>query len=172
MAGNSEPIQFYDPLSDVARKERRYLLAASIIGIALVKLQLAPSKITALGVDFDYRNQKSFFGLFALIVFYFLIAFVIYAFSDTASRQLHAYREEERRSREKDPGRSYSYYFFRMFRVRDYFDLLVPMCVAIYAIASLLMAHPPTKKASPQSVTPITQSSKTFDEPFVFKLSP
>jgi hypothetical protein len=71
-----------DPLSDVTRKERVYLLGGSIIGIAIVKTGLVPTQITALGIEFDATNQKTFLFLLGLVVLYFLIAFLVYAASD------------------------------------------------------------------------------------------
>jgi len=75
-------IRIRDPLSDVTRKERRLLLGVSVIGIALVKIGLVPSKISAFGIDFTPVNQKSLVYLFAVIVIYFLAAFIIYSASD------------------------------------------------------------------------------------------
>jgi hypothetical protein len=71
-----------DPLSDVTRKERLYLLAVSIIGIAIVKTGLIPTEISTLGVKFEEANQKTLLFVFALVALYFLAAFLIYAVAD------------------------------------------------------------------------------------------
>jgi hypothetical protein len=71
-----------DPLSDVTRKERVYLLATSTIGIAIVKTGLVPSEISALGIQFEEANQSTLLLLLGMIVAYFLVAFIIYAVAD------------------------------------------------------------------------------------------
>lgn len=71
-----------DPLSDVTRKERVYLLATSTIGIAIVKTGLVPSRISALGIQFEEANQSALLFLLGIVVAYFLIAFIIYAVAD------------------------------------------------------------------------------------------
>lgn len=71
-----------DPLSDVTRKERVYLLAVSTIGIAIVKTGLVPSRISALGIQFDAANQNALLLLLGIVAAYFLSAFVIYAVAD------------------------------------------------------------------------------------------
>jgi hypothetical protein len=71
-----------DPLSDVTRKERLYLLAVSIIGIAIVKTGLIPTEITTLGVKFEEANQNTLLSILALVGLYFLAAFLIYAVAD------------------------------------------------------------------------------------------
>lgn len=71
-----------DALSPETRLARKSLLAFSAIGVAVVKVGLLPSKISALGIEFDKLNQKSFAGLLAVISFYFLITFLSYALSD------------------------------------------------------------------------------------------
>jgi hypothetical protein len=75
-------IRLRDPLSDVTRTERRNLLGVSAIGIVIAKSALVPSKITALGIEFDPSDQRALLKMLAAIVFYFLLAFVIYAISD------------------------------------------------------------------------------------------
>lgn len=71
-----------DPLSEVTRKERKFLLGACAISITIVKTGLVPTKISALGVDFTHADQKSLLIILAVIVVYFLAAFLVYAISD------------------------------------------------------------------------------------------
>lgn len=46
-----------DPLSELTRKERRNLLIASTVGIAVAKIGIIPEKISALGIDFSSSNK-------------------------------------------------------------------------------------------------------------------
>jgi len=71
-----------DQLSEVTRKERVYLPGSSIAGIAIVKMGLIPTRITALGIEFDAANQETFLFILGLVVLYFLAAFLVYAASD------------------------------------------------------------------------------------------
>src|SRR5688500_7921698 len=66
-----------DPLTSVTRKERLYLLAASLIGIAMVRTGLVPSKIATFGIELDKPNRSALLLLLALIILYFLAAFII-----------------------------------------------------------------------------------------------
>ncbi|MGE5693339.1 MAG: hypothetical protein ACM3YF_06120 [Candidatus Zixiibacteriota bacterium] len=83
MAGES-PYELLvgDPLREVTRKERRALLGFCAIAIVVVKTGLIPNKIVALGIEFSSADQKSLLVVLALVVLYFLVAFLIYAFSD------------------------------------------------------------------------------------------
>ena len=69
-------LRIVDPLSTVTRKERRALLLVSMIAITLVKARVIPSKITALGIEFQKLDQQSLLSILALITGYFLIAFI------------------------------------------------------------------------------------------------
>ena len=71
-----------DPLSSVARNERRSLLLLSVIGIAIVKTGLVPSKIEALGIEFSPGDQKSLLNILGMVNVYLLLAFSIYALTD------------------------------------------------------------------------------------------
>ena len=75
-------IRLRDPLSEVTRNERRFLLGMSIVAIALVRTGLIPSKISALGIEFSQADQKSLLSILALITLYFLAAFILYASND------------------------------------------------------------------------------------------
>lgn len=72
----------YDPLSEVTRKERRALLGVSLLGLALVKVPLVPTKLSALGIEFADVNQRMFVHLYSLVVVYFVLAFLIYGLTD------------------------------------------------------------------------------------------
>ena len=76
-----------DPLSAVTRKERLYLLAVSLIGIAMVRTGLVPSEIGTFGIVLDKPNRSALLFLLALVTIYFLAAFVIYAASDYIARR-------------------------------------------------------------------------------------
>ncbi|MDD1776574.1 MAG: hypothetical protein LUQ65_00270 [Candidatus Helarchaeota archaeon] len=77
-----EETRLRDALSDVTRKERHFLLGTSLLGIALVKTGLVPSKIAGLGVEFQAADQRTLLAIVAFVIFYFFLAFIIYAASD------------------------------------------------------------------------------------------
>ena len=72
----------YDPLTEVTRKERRALLGVSMLGLALAKVPLIPTKLAALGIEFAEVSRQTFVHMYALIVLYYLAAFLLYAFTD------------------------------------------------------------------------------------------
>jgi hypothetical protein len=84
-----------DPLSEVTRKTRLYLLAVSLIGVAMVRTGLVPTKIATFGIELEQPNRSALLFLIALVNLYFLAAFVIYALSDfrTWRDQMEAARE-------------------------------------------------------------------------------
>lgn len=87
--GTSTDPRLRDPLSDVTRKERAYLLGLSAAGIVIVFTGLVPERITALGIQFAETDQRTLLRLLAAVIAYFLIAFVIYAASDYVSWHRH-----------------------------------------------------------------------------------
>ena len=72
----------YDPLSEVTRKERTSLLGLSMLGLALVAVPLVPERFGAFGIEFSRLNQRNFLSLYALLLAYYLVAFLVYAFTD------------------------------------------------------------------------------------------
>jgi hypothetical protein len=71
-----------DPLRDITRKERRNLIGVASIGLLVAKAGIIPSKITALGLDFDQADKTTLQFALGLGVAYFLCAFVVYGFAD------------------------------------------------------------------------------------------
>jgi hypothetical protein len=71
-----------DPLGDLAHKERRSLLAMSIITIVLVKGQFIASRIVVSGVELNAENQAPLPVFLAAIILYFVVTFALYAAPD------------------------------------------------------------------------------------------
>jgi len=71
-----------DPLTEVTRRERRNLLAISVLAMVIVHAGIIPTRLSALGVEFGRADQRRLLLILSLAVLYFLVAFVLYAFSD------------------------------------------------------------------------------------------
>lgn len=157
----------YDPLTDTTRKERRILLGVSALGIALVKVPLVPTKFSVFGIDFAPINQEVMLQLYALLVVYFLFAFLVYAFSDYVAwrrSQIIHHREYIRQDAlvRKNMGSKTSkevikkfnedgcpYEGFTSYRVailasvlRAIFEFLVPVGISCYSIINILAYTP------------------------------
>lgn len=162
---SNEKIKDYllnDPLSEITRKERRTLLAVSIIGISLIKAGLVPTKITALGIDFDKTNQKAFMLIFLSIVIYFFFAFLLYAAADFLAwkRAIWAFRGlkvqdqlfdielpdavDETTNNElyriAGVNPKLSCLVIPVSVVRLAFDFVIPVIIGVYSIATLYLS--------------------------------
>ena len=157
-------IKLSDPLSEVARKERKFLLASCILGIAMVKAGIVPSKISVLGIDFAKTDQKFLLLVLGIIILYFLVAFLIYAASDIIiwhnlfSQSLKASMVSRGKSEaEKDPLMVMEDYIDDFLRrpfsvrfilgltnpvslLRAIFEFLLPIAAGIYAIGVIWTA--------------------------------
>jgi len=156
-------LRLRDPLSEVTRKERRALLGISVLGIALVHTGIVPSEVAALGITLNAPEQSKLLLLMALVCAYFLIAFVVYAFSDYAAwqRALHDATFERilKSQQELYSDVEEMHYTTAQNKLRDGFPQLVlfveltanvaksrafvefaiPVVVAIYSIVALLV---------------------------------
>lgn len=158
--GSPMEISLRDPLSDVARKERRMLLGISVLSIFIAKTGLIPTKISALGIDLEKTNQNAFLVVMALIVLYFVAAFLIYGLADflawrvsynRSARQRHEeiFNELHRRMSSNDvsintvkyvPSRSSIWtgnIALPVSLLRSLFEFLLPIVVGAYAICAL-----------------------------------
>jgi hypothetical protein len=71
-----------DALSEVTRNERRSLLGASLLAIAISTAGLIPEKISAFGVTITPPAQNNLLLLLAAVLAYFILAFLLYGYSD------------------------------------------------------------------------------------------
>jgi len=90
-----------DPLSDVARKERRSLLGISTIAILVGATGLIPQEIQNLGVKFAAPERNALLWVLFGVVLYYTFAFVFYAMPDYLSYKHadHLGRQTIRRQR-------------------------------------------------------------------------
>ena len=82
MSGPSPTELLFDPLSDIARKERRNLLIASTAGILVATMGLVPTRLSILGNEFSALEQNHFVIVVASVIAYFVVAFLVYGVSD------------------------------------------------------------------------------------------
>jgi hypothetical protein len=147
-----------DPLSEVARKERRSLLVAAAVGIVIAKTRLVPTKISTLGIEFSETDKSSLILIVAAVVVYFAVAFIIYAWSDFAAWRVNLYDAQfesllaaglaqapgvriRDREREKFDHRKRHFYAFiarPAYYLRAVFDFLIPIVVGAYSFVCLI----------------------------------
>ena len=173
MAGEKRPseIRLQDPLSAVTRGERRTLLGVSTVGILIAKTGLVPERISALGVEFERTDQGALLVLLALVIGYFLAAFLVYAASDLVAWRIE-YRnslirarreqvlserpvrtltgtpltpEEDTRVMAQLPGSWLVAASAPLSAVRALFEFALPVLVGAIAIYALLTAVPASR---------------------------
>lgn len=148
-----------EPFTEVTRRTRRNFLAASVVGIVIIKVGLIPTKINAFGIEFTQSNQNALLNLIALVISYFGIAFFIYILSELTAWQI-AFRSQELRRIQGKEKLKIKYedhdimHWFRsryrlttsiampMFILRILFEVGVPIAVGIYTVSAILSAEP------------------------------
>jgi hypothetical protein len=105
MTDQPDDPRFRDPLSEVTRKERKFLLGVSVATIVLTSLHEKITKIPAIETEaLSVGSQRAILIALALVVGYALVAFAIYAWTDfVAWRQSIARSDIEILSRVQRP---------------------------------------------------------------------
>lgn len=145
-----------DPLSSIARAERRNLLLAATLAILIAHVNLVPTRMSALGLEFAPPAQASFLVVTALVVGYFMLAFATYALADLfvwRKRYYDYLAAVERESKdwtlqdqiEHDEVHAnlptidwYYQWSPRVANVRMLFEFVLPLLVGAYAISALI----------------------------------
>jgi len=146
-----------EPFTEVTRRTRRNFLAASVVGIVIVKVGLIPTKISAFGIDFTQSNQNALLNLITLVISYFGIAFFVYMLSELTAWQIAFRSQELKRIQDKEKlkieheDHDRMHWFMSryrlttnianpMFILRILFEVGVPLTVGIYAVVAILSA--------------------------------
>lgn len=145
-----------DPLSAIARAERRNLLLAATLAILIAHVNLVPTQVSALGLTFAPLAQTSFLVITALVVAYFMVAFGMYAVADLFVWRKRYYDylaavERESKDWTLDDQIEHDeihanlptidwYYLWspRVANVRMLFEFALPLLVGAYAISALI----------------------------------
>ena len=158
-----------DPLREITRKERTRLLITSFFGIAIVHTKLLPTRIGVLGIEFAQTEQGKLLIVLAVLITYFLVAFLLYATVDFTAWRLaylgaHEFPKfsgpEPNTNQERgrllthdelkelkcwtDLHKSHRIYFFirnLLSTARALFDFVLPIVVSLYAIIALCKAR-------------------------------
>lgn len=69
-------------ISEQTVKERKFLLLTSAVGLFISFTGSVPTKFSALGIEFSAKEQNAFVVAVIATVIYFMLAFVIYGWSD------------------------------------------------------------------------------------------
>lgn len=147
-----------NPLNEISRRERKYLLMTSAIGIFVAFTGVIPTKISALGIELNASEQKAFLLMLALIIGYFLLAFLIYGFKDFLNWRIE-YQSQIEESLREALNQTYEDHIAEQHdEVRDYikrlhwpyklkkptvwihiiFEFVFPIFVALFAISRLV----------------------------------
>jgi hypothetical protein len=149
-----------DSLSPLSRAERRNLLLASFIGFLIATAGLVPAKISAFEIELNIPEKIAFTNATALIILYFLLAFITYALSDFLvwRKKYQDYKEQveiaSRNWTQEDqfahdelhetlPNIAWLYKFSPFAAsIRNLFDYLLPIIFASYSMYVLLTFKP------------------------------
>jgi hypothetical protein len=140
-------------LGDETRRERRAVLIASVIAVAIGAAEIVPTEITALGLKFSTGDRVRLLWIVGAIVLYLLISFLLHALVDAARwREMHkrylSDLEGRLRGDESDIAgvraqleRAESLLRRPSTIVIGIFEFVLPISVAIVAIAVLLTSQ-------------------------------
>ena len=81
--GSSE-ILLGELLADNTLKMRRWLLVLTVVSFYMSTAHMVPTKISALGIEFNALNQEQFLRISGYVLMYFFGSFFIYACIDIA----------------------------------------------------------------------------------------
>jgi len=159
-----ERLRVGELLGKVTRAERRILLGVAMLAIAVGHTGLIPSKIAALGIEFEHADQRALLVILAVIVTYFTVAFAIYATADFLAwraahddallmhpQNEHAFVPIADAPGDKPPERIQKKIWRRRWRwgtlarktsyVRAAWEFVLPIAVGFYAIGVVLWAR-------------------------------
>ncbi|MES2354673.1 MAG: hypothetical protein V4568_09795 [Pseudomonadota bacterium] len=125
-----------DALSPSTRGKRRLLLVTSTVSLVIIILGLFPTKIEALGIAFESKNQRDLLILLALVNAYALAGFLLYAWADIHLQKRIQSNANTGYVHEFVKGKATKLESLNYF-LRFAFDFLIPLIYAIYSLYRL-----------------------------------
>lgn len=147
-------VRVQDPLREITRKERKFLLFASIIGLTISKVGIVPETIAMFGITISDANQSSFLTIISLVISYFVVGFIIYGISDFITWRIEINKVRLDGSSPAEVVKEQSEYdsqfetYDHLYRlvyfsrpasvIRGMFEFILPIIIGIYTIYSLV----------------------------------
>lgn len=122
-----------DALSPSTRGKRRLLLVVSTVSLVAIILGLFPTKIEALGIAIESKNQRDLLSLLGLVNVYALVGFLLYGWSDILLQFRVQSNANTGYVHEFVKGKASSAESLNYF-LRFAFDFLIPVGYAAYAL--------------------------------------
>lgn len=122
-----------DALSPSTRGKRRLLLVVSTIALVAVILGIFPTKIEALGISIESKDQKNLLILLALVNIYAILGFTLYSWADMHLQARIQNNSNSGYVSEFVKGRA-SFLESLNYFIRFAFDFLVPIAYGSYAL--------------------------------------
>jgi ABC-type uncharacterized transport system permease subunit len=125
-----------DALSQAARGKRRLLLIVSTISLVAIILGLFPTKIEALGIAIESKNQRDLLLLLGLVNLYAMVGFLLYAWADILLQVRVQANANTGYVHEFIKGKASPIETFNYF-LRFAFDFIIPVVYGSYALYRL-----------------------------------
>jgi hypothetical protein len=122
-----------DSLSASTRAKRRLLLIVSTVALVAVILGIFPTKIEALGIAIETKDQRNLLILLALVNCYAIVGFILYSWADIHLQARIQNNANGGYVSEFVKGRASSLESLNYF-IRFAFDFLVPIAYGGYAL--------------------------------------
>lgn len=125
-----------DALNISTRGKRRLLLVISTVSLVAIILGIFPTKIQALGIDIETKNQRDLFILLGAVNLYALIGFILYAWADILLQFRIQQNANTGYIHEFIKGKA-SIFESINYMLRYTFDFIVPLLYGSYALYRL-----------------------------------
>lgn len=122
-----------DALSPSTRGKRRLLLVVSTVSLVAIILGLFPTKIEALGIAIESKNQTDLLFLLGLVNVYALVGFLLYGWSDVLLQLRVQSNASKGYVHEFVKGKALMSESLNYF-LRFAFDFLIPVGYGAYAL--------------------------------------
>lgn len=120
------------PFTDSTMKERRNVLAASLLGVLVAYVGVVPKSLPIFGINFATNEQENLLILLTVVVIYFAISFCVRASSDVAAIILIA-----KEGGTEKPTSTTVKTVATAFSVRLVIDVGIPLLTAVTALVGL-----------------------------------
>lgn len=129
--GSQEDVRTTDPLSDILRKIRKYLLLCSGLGVVMSKAGIVPSAITFFGLSTGEVNQRALLAIVWFLILFFLTSFVVYTSMECVRAKVRVALDKKKWSWAKE---NMKFLIYAPQYARYFVDFIVPIGVGIYAL--------------------------------------